>query len=43
MQCVTLDNFAGLVNLLDDCATLASLAVEKGGQHDRRRAADSPQ
>ena len=43
MQCVTLDSFAGLVNLLDDCATLAGLAVEKGGQHDRRRAADSPQ
>ncbi|KAH8117228.1 Sec7-domain-containing protein [Phellopilus nigrolimitatus] len=39
-QCVTMDNFAGLVNLLDEYASAASSAVESTGQHDKRKNAE---
>ena len=41
-QCVTVDNFGGLVNLLDEYASAASLAVESSGHHDRRRTTETP-
>lgn len=42
-QCVTIDNFVGLVNLLDEFAVSANQAVENsGGQVDKRKAGESP-
>lgn len=39
---ITMDNFTDFVELLNAYATSAGQAVETGGQHDKRRAADSP-
>lgn len=41
-QCVTIDNFHGLVNLLDDYATAAGMVVEKSNIHDKKKTVDSP-
>jgi len=42
-QCVTIDNFSGLVGLLDEFAVYANHAVENsGGQIDKRKAGESP-
>jgi len=42
-QCVTIDNFSGLVGLLDEFAVSANQAIESsGGQVDRRKAGESP-
>ncbi|THH10280.1 hypothetical protein EW145_g1429 [Phellinidium pouzarii] len=41
-QYVVVDNFAGLVTMLEEYASAAGSAVEKTGQHDKRRGAQSP-
>lgn len=42
-QCVTIDNFSGLVGLLDEFAVFANQAIENsGGQMDKRKAGESP-
>lgn len=42
-QCVTIDNFAGLVGVLDEFAVSANQALEmNGGQRDRRKSGESP-
>ncbi len=42
-QCVTIDNFSGLVGFLDEFAVSANQAIESsGGQVDRRKAGESP-
>lgn len=41
-QCVTLDNFGGLVSLLEEYVVLAGQAIEATAQHDKRRSAESP-
>lgn len=41
-QCVSTDNFAGLVNLLDDYASAAGSAVENAGNRDRRKGSETP-
>ncbi|KAL5490206.1 GEA2 [Sanghuangporus weigelae] len=41
-QCVSSDNFAGLVSLLDEYASAAGSAAENAGQRDRRRESEAP-
>ncbi|EJD05730.1 Sec7-domain-containing protein [Fomitiporia mediterranea MF3/22] len=41
-QCVTTDNFAGLVGLLDEYASAAGSVVENAGHHDKRKEAETP-
>ncbi|KAI5124326.1 hypothetical protein M0805_008933 [Coniferiporia weirii] len=41
-QCVTVDNFGGLVSILENYASAAGSAVEDSGQHDKRKGAESP-
>lgn len=41
-QCVTQDNFGGLVSLLEEYVILAGKAVEATSHHDKRRTAESP-
>ncbi|KAL5533225.1 GEA2 [Sanghuangporus sanghuang] len=41
-QCVSSDNFPGLVSLLDEYASAAGSAAENAGQRDRRRESEAP-
>ena len=41
-QNVTIDNFPGLVSMLEEYALIAGYAVEDAGQVDRRKTGESP-